>query len=68
MAKLRPLFMSKTFKVDTQCPIIDFLIFPSFRICIFSVGFYFDSTLILWTLAFQLCMAIGARPHVCGVL
>jgi hypothetical protein len=38
------------------------------RICLFSVGFYFDSPLILWTLAIKLCMAIGARPHVCGVL
>jgi hypothetical protein len=32
---------------------------------IFSVGFYFDSILILLTLTVKLCMIIGARPHVC---
>jgi hypothetical protein len=38
------------------------------RICLFSVGLYYNSTLILWILHGKLCMTIGARPHVCGVL
>jgi hypothetical protein len=38
------------------------------RISNFSVGFYFDSTLILETLAIKLCMAIVARPYVYGSL
>jgi hypothetical protein len=29
------------------------------------VCFHFDSTLILWTLAVKICMAIGGRPHAC---
>jgi hypothetical protein len=42
--------------------------FSSFiKICLFSVCFHFDSILILWTLAVKLCMAIGARPHMCEV-
>jgi hypothetical protein len=36
--------------VDRLCPIIDFMIFSSFIICLFSIDFYFD-ILILWTLA-----------------
>jgi hypothetical protein len=27
---------------------------------------YFGNILILWTLTVKRCMAIGARPHVCG--
>jgi hypothetical protein len=34
-----------------------------FRICLFSLGFYFDSALILWAMAIKLCMAVGARPR-----
>jgi hypothetical protein len=41
--------------------------FLSLKFCLFSIDFCFDNDLILWTLAVKWCMAIGARPHVCGV-
>jgi hypothetical protein len=55
-----PIFvLSLTLQVDRLCPMIDYTIFSSFRNCFFSVGFYFDSTLILWALAVKLrvCMS-----------
>jgi hypothetical protein len=53
--------------VDRLYPIIEFIIFSSFRIPLFSVGFYFDSTLIVWALTVKLCMAVGARHVVFGL-
>jgi hypothetical protein len=38
------------------------------RICFFSTGFYFDTTLILQTVAVQLCMATSATPCVWSFL
>jgi hypothetical protein len=41
--------------------------FLPLKTCLFSIDFYFDNTLILWTLAIKWCMATCARSHACGV-
>jgi hypothetical protein len=62
--------LSVNLEVDSLCPNIDFIreIFSPFRICLFSVAFYFRITLILWTLPVKLFMAIDSRPRVCVIL